>query len=132
MTKNPIFIDPMPRSKKPTSLSLLTPEDLRDDNDNFDLNTNLLDLYPDPVHFVRFLKEIDRVDISSEIFVKLLGVYRDQKGNDDTNPVRSDMISPGQIQHTKYSPVQHASLPTNHYADADTTVRRQFLLKHTM
>ena len=78
------------RSEQPSSLSLLTPEDLRreDGGDVFNLDTNILDLYPDPVHFVRFLKDIDRNDISSDLFVKLLEAYRDQKFRETSDPMQ--------------------------------------------
>jgi hypothetical protein len=73
------------------SLSLLTPEDLRraDGTGELDLDANLLNLYPDPVHLVQFLKSIDRADISSELFVKLLEGYRDMKAQRESDPMRS-------------------------------------------
>ncbi|KAJ7781261.1 hypothetical protein B0H16DRAFT_1497669 [Mycena metata] len=65
--------------------ALLTPAD----DEDIDLDTNILDLYPDPVHFVRFLKSIQRTDISSDLFVRLLESYRDSKSETDDDPTRS-------------------------------------------
>ncbi|KAF7352810.1 RTP1-C1 domain-containing protein [Mycena venus] len=73
------------KSEKPTSLSLLTPAD----DDEVDLDSNILDLYPDPVHFVRFLKSIQRTDISSDLFVRLLESYRDSKIETNSDPTRT-------------------------------------------
>ncbi|KAJ7744466.1 hypothetical protein DFH07DRAFT_963690 [Mycena maculata] len=73
------------KSEKPPPLALLTPAD-----DDIDLDTNILDLYPDPAHFVGFLKSIQRTDISSDLFVRLLESYRDSKSNaDNDDPTRT-------------------------------------------
>lgn len=76
--------------KEDVTLALLTPEDIRraEESEDLDFDSNLLDLRPDPVHFVRFLKEIDRADVSSDLFVKLLESYRDTKDSDDPDPMR--------------------------------------------
>ena len=44
-----------------------------------DIDINLFNLYPDPVHFVDFLKQLERGDMASNIFLKLLENYRDTK-----------------------------------------------------
>ncbi|KAF8076354.1 hypothetical protein FPV67DRAFT_413223 [Lyophyllum atratum] len=75
-------------SDKHPSLSLLTPEDVKADDEDYDVDTNILGLYPDPAHYVRFLKTIDRADISSELFVKLLEAYRDHKSKEE-DPTRT-------------------------------------------
>jgi hypothetical protein len=49
---------------------------------------NILNLYPDPVRFVRFLKDIDRIDISSDLFVKLLEAYHNNKSQDSSDPMQ--------------------------------------------
>lgn len=71
-------------------LDLLTPEDLRraEETGELDFDSNLLNLRPDPVHFVRFLKTIDRTDVSSDLFVKLLEDYREARVEGDANPMR--------------------------------------------
>ncbi|KAG6817465.1 hypothetical protein H0H87_008633 [Tephrocybe sp. NHM501043] len=74
-------------SEMPNPLSLLTPQDFKDDD--YDLNSNILSLYPDPNHFVKFLKTFDRADISSDFFVKLLEAYRDRNIDDDEDPTRA-------------------------------------------
>ncbi|KAI0347118.1 hypothetical protein BDW22DRAFT_498107 [Trametopsis cervina] len=73
------------------SLSLFTPEDLRraEQSGEFDMDANLLDLRPDPVHFVGFLKSLARPEVVSEIFVRLLDAYRESKGAADTDPLRT-------------------------------------------
>lgn len=58
------------------------------DNDIDDLDTNVFDLFPDPVHFVEFLKNIDRGDIASSMFIKLLENYRDMKGRTNEDPMK--------------------------------------------
>ncbi|KAJ6539322.1 hypothetical protein B0H19DRAFT_961303 [Mycena capillaripes] len=73
------------KSEKPPPLSLLTPAD----DEDIDLDTNIFDLYPDPAHFVRFLKTIQRTDISSDLFVRLLETYRDSKSETDGDPTRT-------------------------------------------
>jgi hypothetical protein len=69
---------------------LLTPEDLRraEETRELDFDSNLLNLRPDPVHFVRFLKSIDRTDVASDLFVKLLETYRDTRSGNDDDPMR--------------------------------------------
>lgn len=77
------------RSEKPPALSFLTPEDLRRADEAEELlDNNFLDLRPDPVHFVRFLKSIDRSDMSSELFVRLLETYRERKSQQESDPMR--------------------------------------------
>ncbi|KAK7061701.1 RTP1-C1 domain-containing protein [Favolaschia claudopus] len=73
-------------SEKPASLSLLTPAN---DKEDIDIDSNILDLYPDPTHFVRFLATIQRPDISSELFVRLLESYRESKADSDGDPIRT-------------------------------------------
>lgn len=71
-------------------MSLLTPEDLRrsESTRELDFDSNLLDLRPDPAHFVRFLKSINRTDVSSDLFVKLLEAYRDTRTAGEVDPMR--------------------------------------------
>ncbi|TFK75938.1 hypothetical protein BDN72DRAFT_891803 [Pluteus cervinus] len=66
-------------------LDFLTPGDSED----VDVDSNILNLYPDPVHFVRFLKGVDRADISSELFVDLLERYREKRGDSPQDSVRT-------------------------------------------
>ncbi|KAF7332143.1 RTP1-C1 domain-containing protein [Mycena kentingensis (nom. inval.)] len=62
-------------------LGLLTPAD-----EEIDVDTNFLDLYPDPAHFVGFIKSLQRADISSDLFLRLLESYRQSK--DEETPTR--------------------------------------------
>ncbi|KAH9894464.1 hypothetical protein C8Q73DRAFT_518427 [Cubamyces lactineus] len=72
-------------------LSLFTPQSLKEAEaaGEFDVDSNLLGLKPDPVRLVRFLKEIDRSDVSSELFVQLLEAYRDSRTQKDPDPVKT-------------------------------------------
>ncbi|TRM67616.1 hypothetical protein BD626DRAFT_554703 [Schizophyllum amplum] len=73
------------------SLSMLTPED-KSEVDELDIDANILDLYPDPAHFVLFLRSIDRSDITAELFVRLLEAYRSAKTNGDEDPTRTLLL----------------------------------------
>ncbi|KAI0058878.1 hypothetical protein BV25DRAFT_1829628 [Artomyces pyxidatus] len=79
------------RSEQPASLALFTPEDLKraEDGGDLDMDANILNLRPDPVQFVRFLKSLERADISSEVFVRLLEGYRELKAEKDGDPMRT-------------------------------------------
>ena len=82
--------DGMKSSDPVEQLSLFTPDDLQraEESGEFDLNANLLNLRPDPAHFVAFIKSLDRSDVASELFVRLLGAYRESKAARDANPLR--------------------------------------------
>ena len=71
-------------------MTLFTPEDLKkaEENGAFDVDANFLGLRPDPVHFVAFLKSLDRPDAASEIFVRLLEGYQELKSFIDGDPLR--------------------------------------------
>ncbi|KAG9219333.1 hypothetical protein CCMSSC00406_0001743 [Pleurotus cornucopiae] len=80
-------IERLETAEEPTGLSLLTPED-QADVEEMDETANILNLFPDPAHFVRFLKTIDRSDITSDLFVRLLEAYREAKASDE-DPLRT-------------------------------------------
>jgi hypothetical protein len=71
-------------------LELFTPEDLKhaEDNEQLNVDANIFDLRPDPNHFVKFLKSLDRGDISSELFVRILEAYRESKTERDSDPMQ--------------------------------------------
>ncbi|KAG5646622.1 hypothetical protein DXG03_002926 [Asterophora parasitica] len=76
--------------EKVAPLSLLTPQDLKaQTEEEFDLDSNILGLYPDPSHFVQFLKTIARADIASDLFVKSLEAYRARKSQGSEDPTRT-------------------------------------------
>jgi hypothetical protein len=79
-----------PRLEQMPTLSLFTPESIEDaeKSGSLDVDANIMDLYPDPVHYVRFLKELDRPDIASDLFVKLLESYRQQRLSSDAEPLQ--------------------------------------------
>ncbi len=53
-----------------------------------DFDANIFDLYPDPLHFVRLLKDMDRGDISPGLFVRLLESYRSEKSRSGADSLR--------------------------------------------
>ncbi|KIM46218.1 hypothetical protein M413DRAFT_426519 [Hebeloma cylindrosporum] len=53
-----------------------------------DVDINLFNLYPDPVHFVDFLKRLERGDMASNIFLKLLENYRAMKERPGEGPMK--------------------------------------------
>ncbi|KAI0702915.1 hypothetical protein BC835DRAFT_1263578 [Cytidiella melzeri] len=73
------------------SLALFTPNDLQraEEQGELDVDANILDLRPDPYHFVAFLKSLNRVDIVSDMFVRLLDAYRESKDAKDSDPLRT-------------------------------------------
>ncbi|KAH7916099.1 hypothetical protein BJ138DRAFT_1122026 [Hygrophoropsis aurantiaca] len=76
------------RSSRTEQLSLLTPEDIKREEETGEIDTDFLDLYPNPNHFIDYLKSIDRPDIAPELFVKLLEAYHDAKVVQDSDPTR--------------------------------------------
>ncbi|KZT72491.1 hypothetical protein DAEQUDRAFT_722639 [Daedalea quercina L-15889] len=79
------------RVERTSALSLFTPGDLKraEESGELDADANLFDLRPDPAQFVRYLKSIDRPDVSSELFVKLLEAYRETKAQTEADPLRT-------------------------------------------
>ena len=79
-----------PRQEKESSLAFFTPVDLKkaEERGALDVDANLLDLRPDPTHFVDFLVSLDRPDVTSDVFVRLLEGYRDLKANKESDPLR--------------------------------------------
>lgn len=72
------------------SLSIFTPEALEEaeKSGKLDIDSNLLDLRPDPAHFVGFLKTMNRPEVSSSLFVRLLEAYRGVKSDNEGDPLR--------------------------------------------
>ncbi|PIL37009.1 hypothetical protein GSI_00701 [Ganoderma sinense ZZ0214-1] len=73
------------------SLSLFTPESLKqaEEAGEFDVDANILGLKPDPIRFVAFLRAMNRADVSSELFVKLLEGYQELGSRADADPLRT-------------------------------------------
>lgn len=74
-----------PESLKP--LDMLTPEDLKTANEQDSFDANLFDLYPDPNHFVQFLRSLNRDDVVPELFIKTLEAYHQSKSSKN-NPIK--------------------------------------------
>lgn len=87
-----IAIHYTPRSERPPSLSLFTPSSLSqaEQAGAFDPDANILDLRPDPSIFVNYLNSLDRTDIASEIFVRLLEAYRENKNGKEREMGREE------------------------------------------
>lgn len=64
------------QNKNPSLLLDDGDEDGGDEDAQADEDLNIFDLFPDPVHFVQFLKQLDRGDIGSALFIRLLEAYR--------------------------------------------------------
>ena len=62
------------------------PNDIQDADS--DVDTNLFDFYPDPAHFVDFLKTIERGDIVSDVFIQILESYRSLKSDANEDSMR--------------------------------------------
>ncbi|KAI0317004.1 hypothetical protein OF83DRAFT_1276666 [Amylostereum chailletii] len=71
-------------------LALFTPETLRraEADGEMDADANFLGLRPDPAHFVRFLRALERAEVASEVFVRFLEAYRESKAAKDADPMR--------------------------------------------
>lgn len=78
------------RKEKESSLAFFTPDNLKkaEESGSLDVDANFLDLRPDPTHFVDFLVSLDRPDVTSDVFVRLLEGYRDLKANEESDPLR--------------------------------------------
>ena len=79
-------------TESPSGLAFFTPEDLQraEEAGDMDPDANILNLRPDPVQFVALLKSLERADIVSQIFVRLLDAYREAKTDEDVDPTRYD------------------------------------------
>lgn len=53
-----------------------------------DFDANIFDLYPDPLHFVQLLKDMNRGDVSSDLFIRLLEAYREERSRSDSDSLR--------------------------------------------
>jgi len=72
------------RSASGPSITLFDAAQLSGSKDDVDIAANPFNLRPDPARFVAFLRSLDRNDVASEIFVKLLNEYRTlNKGDSD-------------------------------------------------
>ncbi|TEB30240.1 hypothetical protein FA13DRAFT_579051 [Coprinellus micaceus] len=78
----------VPEPEEVRRLDILTPEDLKKTQDEGALDTNIFNLYPDPAHFVRFLKLLDRGDVVSDLFIKILEAYQQSKARNG-DPLKS-------------------------------------------
>ncbi|KAI6105625.1 hypothetical protein F5141DRAFT_1235511 [Pisolithus sp. B1] len=56
--------------------------------EEYDEYDDAFDLYPNPTHFVRYTKSLDRQDINCELFVRLLEAYRSVKSDKESDPLR--------------------------------------------
>ncbi|KAI0723142.1 hypothetical protein C8Q76DRAFT_767130 [Earliella scabrosa] len=72
-------------------LALFTPESLEqaEEAGELDVDSNILGLKPDPVQLARFIKVMNRADVSSELFVKLLEGYRELRSQPEADPMRT-------------------------------------------
>ena len=99
-----------------TKLALLTPEDIGKEEI---MGENFLDLYPDPAHFVQYVKSLDRLDMASELFVRLLEAYHSVDTEQDTDPSRCAAIT--RLDTGLIHP-QRFVVPSNDCSDADSAL----------
>lgn len=125
------------KQEKGPSLALFTPDDLKkaEESGALDVDANFLGLRPDPVHFVAFLKSLDRPDAASEIFVRLLEGYQELKSDSDGDPLRTllflQLIVQVQTQMSKDGPSssnilskpEHVFSFIKHALQSDTTLQ---------
>jgi hypothetical protein len=93
-----------------------------------DIDLNLLNLRPDPVHFVRFIKSIDRIDLSPKLFVKLLEAYSKSKSMQG-DPRRYILVHPERLATNFFH--KDALISATRYTDADATFRDQHFIKYS-
>ncbi|KAH9483052.1 Transport and Golgi organization protein 6-like protein [Psilocybe cubensis] len=74
--------------KAPGPSLILPGQDQEEGEEDFDEDLNLFNLYPDPIHFVQLIKQIDRGDIASSLFLKLLEDYRDMKSRSNEDSMK--------------------------------------------
>ena len=101
-----------------TKPALLTPEDIGNEET---FGENFLDLYPDPTHFVQYIKSLDRLDMASELFVKLLEVYHSVDTEPDTDPLRCAHST--RLDIYGLIPCQRPVVSSNDRSGADPTSR---------
>ena len=82
------------RSEVAEDFSIFTPGALEEaeKSGKLDIDSNFLDLRPDPAHFVGFLKMVNRPEVSSSLFVRLLEAYRRVKSDGEGDPLRYAVI----------------------------------------
>lgn len=91
-----------------------------EESGEFDLDANILNLRPDPTHFVGFTKSLDRPDITSELFVRLLEAYRESKTTKESDPLRYVLRYIGVP--TAANILQDATVPTACCTNAESNV----------
>jgi hypothetical protein len=74
---------------------MYTPKTLlhADDAGDFDPGANLMELQPDPKSFAVYVKSINRPDIASELFVRLLEGYQTSRSDVKGDPLRCAGVS---------------------------------------
>ena len=56
--------------------------------DNLDADSNPLHLRPDPGRFTAFLKNLDRPDITFQVFLRILDYHREAEEDEEGDPIR--------------------------------------------
>ncbi|EIN10764.1 hypothetical protein PUNSTDRAFT_112574 [Punctularia strigosozonata HHB-11173 SS5] len=78
------------RDEGVSSQSIFTPTSLdrAQRNGDLDMDANIFDLRPDPRIFVRFVKSLDRSDISTEVLIEVLKAYQGLRSSTSADPFR--------------------------------------------
>lgn len=69
------------------NFTLLSPNHSRG-KEEYNEYHDAFDFYPNPTHFVRYIKSLDRPDINCELFVRLLEAYRSAKTDRESDSTR--------------------------------------------
>ena len=97
-------------------LALFTPEDLRraEEAGELDIDANIFNLRPDPGQFVSFLQSLERVELVSDVFAKLLDAYRETKAARDSDPMKY-VADVNILRNVVANTTQSITLSANHY-----------------
>lgn len=70
-------------------LAMLTPEDVKRaaESEDSELDSNFLNLRPDPAIFVKFLLSLQQSDLAVSILIRLLQAYREARSSPSSNPL---------------------------------------------
>jgi len=74
------------RPKKSLSFTLAELSQIQEDN--LDTDANPLHLHPDPTRFTSFLKNINRPEVTFQVFLRILDYQRKMEDDTDADPIR--------------------------------------------
>ncbi|KAI0772085.1 hypothetical protein BD413DRAFT_52804 [Trametes elegans] len=92
-------------------LSFFTPQSLKEAEEagEFDVDSNVLGLKPDPARLISFIKTLNRDDVSSDLFVQLLEAYRTSRTQPASDPLKILLYLQLVLQAQKQLSTDHTS-----------------------